>query len=127
MNREYIAYEDSIFTIEWFYDSKGRSPALEYYKSLNTEERIKLLRLFKRIGDSGEIRDKTKFNSEGNQIYAFKPKPERFLCFFFTNKKIIVTNAFCKKQQKLPENEKAKALKYKSDYEKRANKGEYYE
>lgn len=94
---------------------------------MNGEERIKLLRLFKRIGDSGEIKDKTKFNFEGDQIYAFKPKPQRFLCFFFTGKKIIVTNAFCKKQQKLPINEKEKALKYKSDFEKRINNGDYYE
>lgn len=87
MKREYIAYEGSAFTIEWYYDLKGISAALEYYKSLNTQERIKLLRLFKRVGDAGEIKDKTKFNFEGDQIYAFKPKPQRFLCFFFTGKK----------------------------------------
>jgi phage-related protein len=127
MVREYIAYVGSTFTIEWYYNSKGESPAFEYYKSLTAEERIKLLRLFKRIGDSGEIKDKTKFNFEGDQIYAFKPKPQRFLCFFFTGKKVIVTNAFCKKQQKLPFNEKEKALKYKSDFENRIKDGDYYE
>lgn len=79
------------------------------------------------MGDAGEIKDKTKFNFEGDQIYAFKPKPQRFLCFFFTGKKIIMTNAFCKKQDKLPKNEKEKALKYKTDYEKRINNGDYYE
>ncbi|MFM6247534.1 MAG: type II toxin-antitoxin system RelE/ParE family toxin [Dolichospermum sp.] len=30
----------------------------------------------------------------------------RFLCFFFTGKKIIITNAFQKKTQKLPKNQK---------------------
>jgi phage-related protein len=127
MLRENIAYKGAAFTVEWYYDAKGRSQAHEYYKSLNVEERIKLMRLFKRIGDSGEIKDKTKFNSEGDQIYAFKPKPERFLCFFFTGKKIVVTNAFCKKQQKLPKIEKEKALKYKTGYENRQNNGDYYE
>lgn len=127
MKREYIAYKGLAFTIEWYYNSRGISPALEYYKSLNTEDRIKLLRLFKRIGDSGEIKDKTKFNFEGDQIYAFKPQPQRFLCFFFVNKKIVVTNAFCKKQQKLPVNEKEKALKHKADFERRIKKGDYYE
>src|SRR5205085_12019438 len=73
------------------------SHAFEYYKSLKAEERIKLLRLLKRMGDAGEIKDTTKFNFEGDQIYTFKPKPQRFLCFFFTGKKIIITNAFCKK------------------------------
>ncbi len=127
MIREHIAYEGSKYTIEWYYDSKGFSSALEYYNSLTSPERIKLLRLLKRMGDAGEIKDKTKFNFEGDQIYAFKPKPQRFLCFFFTGKKIILTNAFCKKQQKLPVNEKQKAIKCKTDYEKRVSKGGYYE
>lgn len=127
MIKEYIAYEGVSFTIEWYYDSKGISQAFEYYESLKVEERIKLLRLLKRMGDAGEIKDKTKFNFEGDQIFAFKPKPQRFLCFFFTGKKIIITNAFFKKQDKLPKNEKEKALKYKSDYEKRNDQGGYYE
>ncbi|MDR3491136.1 MAG: type II toxin-antitoxin system RelE/ParE family toxin [Gammaproteobacteria bacterium] len=127
MIREYIAYKGAAFTIEWYYDSKGASPAFQYYKALNAVERIKLLRLLKRIGDAGEIKDKTKFNYEGDQIYAFKPKPQRFLCFFFTGKKIIMTNAFCKKQQKLLKSDKEKALKYKIDFEKRINHGDYYE
>jgi len=127
MIKEYVAYRGSSFVIEWYYDSRGVSHAFEYYKSLKTEEKIKLLRLLKRMGDAGEIKDKTKFNFEGDLIYAFKPRPQRFLCFFFTGKKIIVTNAFTKKQQKLPKNEKAKALKYKVDYEARINKGDYYE
>lgn len=82
--------------------------------------------LFKRIGDAGEIKDTTKFNYEGNQIYAFKPQPDRFLCFFFDGRKIIVTNAFCKKQKKLPSNEKDHALKHKKDYDLRVKRGDYY-
>ncbi len=126
MNEEYIAYEGQEFTVEWYFNSGGKSQVLEYYKALSMEERIKLLRLFKRIGDSGELRDKTKFNFEGDKIYAFKPQPFRFLCFFFDGKKIIVTNAFQKKQQKLPKNEKERALNLKMDYETRVKRGDYY-
>lgn len=127
MNREYIAYSGKKFTVEWYFDSRGKSAALDYYNSLTAQERIKVLQLFKRIGDAGEIKDITKFNYEGNHIYAFKPKPDRFLCFFYVGKKIIVTNGFRKKQQKPPENEKTRAIKNKSDYETRAKRGEYYE
>jgi hypothetical protein len=125
--KEYIAYEGKEFTVEWFYNIKGRSQALDYYKTLSSEERIKVLRLFKRIGDVGKIKDQTKFNYEDDQLYAFKPQPNRFLCFFFKEKKIIVTNAFRKKQQKLPLKEKEKALQYKDDYVIRVKKGEYYD
>lgn len=127
MNREYIAYAGKKFTIEWYFDSNGKSMAFDYYKSLTVPERIKVLQLLKRMGDAGEIKDTTKFNYEGDHLYAFKPKPNRFLCFFFTGKKIILTNAFRKKQPKLPRNEKARAEKHKHDYEMRVKKGEYYD
>ena len=83
--------------------------------------------LFKRIGDFGKISDITKFRNEGNKIFAFKPQPDRFLSFFYTGKKIIVTNAFCKKSQKLPEKEKLLALKRMNSYDSRVNTGDYYD
>lgn len=60
-----------------------------------------------------------KFRNEDDQIYAFKPQPDRFLCFFYQGGKVIVTNAFSKKQNKLPPREKQKALKLREDYIKR--------
>ncbi len=39
---------------------------------------------------------------------------------------MIITNAFTKKQDKLPADEKSKALKRKDDYEQRVKKGRYY-
>lgn len=126
-NRELIAYGGDAFTIEWYFDEQNHSDALEYYNQLNTKDRIQLLKLFKRMGDSGEIHDKTKFRFEGDKIYAFKPQPERFLCFFYEGKKIIVTNGFRKKQQKLPILEKEIALKKRNSYMNRVNLGEYYD
>ncbi len=60
----------------------------------------KFAHLLQMMGDGGQIRNKEKFRSEGEKIYAFKPQPHRFLCFFFDGAKIIITNAFEKKQQK---------------------------
>ena len=82
--------------------------------------------LFKRMGDFGRISDVTKFRNEGDKIFAFKPQPNRFLSFFYMGKKIIVTNAFCKKCQKIPEEEKQKALYRKENYEQRVASGAYY-
>lgn len=127
MDKEYIVYEGAEFTVEWYYDVNGKSQALGYYKKLSAQERMKALQLFKRMGDAGEIKDTTKFNYEGDNLYAFKPKPDRYMCFFFTGKKIIITNAFRKKQQKLPQNEKKRAEKHKHDYEVRIKAGKYYD
>ena len=79
------------------------------------------------MGDAGEIQDKTKFRFEGDKIYAFKPQTDRFLCFFYEGRKIIVTNAFRKKQQKLPIREKENALKKRELYINRVIEGDYYD
>ncbi|MCI5066538.1 type II toxin-antitoxin system RelE/ParE family toxin [bacterium] len=125
--KEYIAYEGDAFTIEWYYDENGKSDVLEYYKNLSDTRRRKLLLLIKRMGDAGRIFDETKFRNEGEKIFAFKPQPDRYLCFFFEGKKIILTNAFQKKTRKLPKREKERALKIKKEYSDRVKRGEYYD
>jgi len=125
-DEDLIAYKGEKFTIEWYRNESDESPVLDYFMGLDESAQDKLFYLFQRMGDFGRISDNTKFNHEGDQIYAFKPQPERFLCFFQLGKKIIVTNAFHKKQQKLPKNEKDRAVNCREDYLKRLKKGDYY-
>ena len=125
--KEYIAYSGEVFTIEWYFDSTGSSDVLDYFNEQSNIQKRKLLMLFKRMGDFGKISDITKFRNEGEQIFAFKTQPDRYLSFFHSGKKIIVTNAFVKKSDKLPKKEKDKSLARKLDYEQRTNGGSYYE
>jgi phage-related protein len=127
MNKKFIAYKGEKYLIEWYFDDRGKSPACEYFEELSKNQQEKLVYLFTMIGDTGAIRSEEKFNYENDKIYAFKPTPDRFLCFFYQGSKIIVTNAFEKKQQKLPPREKQKALKARSDYIKRCDGENYYE
>jgi len=123
---EYVAYEGIKFTVEWYFNHSGQSPAREFFNALDEKSQDKLLYLLKRIGNLGSISDKTKFRNEGDGIYAFKPKPDRYLCFFQKGRKIVITNAFKKHQEKLPKSEKERALANKQDYLKRTKRGEYY-
>jgi phage-related protein len=125
--KQYIAYEGSEFTIEWYFDAKGESSALEYFDRQPVAKQRKLLNLFRLMGDQGKIFDQTKFRNEEDKIYAFKPQPDRYLCFFFQGKKIIVTNAFTKKTPKLPQGEKELTLKAYQNYAKRIKEKTYYE
>ncbi len=125
-NLEYIAYKGDFYTIEWYFDKNGKSQPLEYFYSMSNSQKRKLLMLFKRMGDFGKISDKTKFRNEGDGIFAFKPQPDRFLSFFTSNKKIILTEGFIKKQNKLPKNLKEKSLRLKEDYLHRVKEGNYY-
>ena len=100
---------------------------MDFVESIEESDQRKLAVLLSALGDIGHIHNKEKFRHEGDQIYAFKPKPHRFLSFFFAGRKVIITNAFTKKQDKLPIPEKERALKCMQDYEQRVKKRTYYE
>lgn len=125
--KEYVLYRGEKFTVEWYFTIKGKSQPFDYFNKLASQQQMKLLYLVKRMGDFGKIADKTKFNFEHDGIWAFKPKPDRFLSFFTSKKKIIITNAFEKKCDKLPSIEKDKAEKCRIDYEMRVQEGTYYD
>ena len=116
-------YVGSKFTMEWYFDKNGKSAAQEYYLETPREQKRKLYVLAKRMCEFGKINDVTKFRNEGDSIYAFKPQPDRYLSFFTDGRKIIITNGFTKKTDKLPKNEKDLAMKYRQDYLERKSGG----
>ena len=111
-----LIYSGKIFTLEWYYDKNGKSVAKEFYLDESEDLQKKFLILVKKMGDFGKIFDIKKYRHEGDGIYAFKPQPDRYLSFFTEGKKIIVTNGFRKKTEKLPKIEKDIALRYRKDY-----------
>ena len=117
-----LIYEGTSYRVEWYFDEEGYSQAYEYFLRTSDVQKRKFLMLVKKMADFGVIFDKTKFRFEGDEIYAFKPQPDRFLCFFFVGKKIIVTNAYRKKSDKLPPREKATAMKNMASYKQRTKK-----
>jgi phage-related protein len=111
-----VIYSGEKFTLDWYYDKNGNSIAYDYFLSSTEGLQDKFLILVKKIADFGKIYDITKFRNEGDGIYAFKPQPNRYLSFFTSGRKIIITNGFRKKPDKLPKNEKELAMKYRQDY-----------
>ena len=55
-----VLYEGPAFTIEWFYDKHGKSPAREFFLALPDDRKAALFALARRLGESGVIRDETK-------------------------------------------------------------------
>lgn len=125
--KEYVAYRGAKFAIEWYYAANGKSQVFEYFQNLDDDSQDSAINVFVLMAEIGQIKNKTKFRNEGDGIYAFKSKSDRFLSFFFIGRKIILSNAFKKKQNKLPMAEKMKSLKCKIDYENRVKQGVYYE
>ena len=126
---DYVLYKGEKFQIEFYFTAKGQIPAKEYFDLSDQQIKVKLLTLVKYIAENGRLFDERKFRlvDKKEKIYEFKPKEERFFNFFFEGKKIIITNAYHKKGQKVDPRELAKAVNLKSDYEFRVRGGVYYE
>ena len=77
-----VIYKGKFFQIEWYFTEKGESQPFDYFNTTDLAQQRKFLMLCQRLGDFGKIMDKTKFRSEGDEIYAFKPQPDRYLAFF---------------------------------------------
>lgn len=125
--KSYTAAQGSKFTIEWFVDEKGYSPSFSYFEKISPSQQDKVIALFNLMANFGKIWDQTKFRNEGDGIYVFKTNQDRFFCFFVKGGKIIVTNAYTKKSQKMSVKEKEKALAAQKNYIKRVSEGIYYE
>ncbi len=115
---DFLIYSGEYYAAYFHAEVKGSSGVNDYYKSCDDVVRGSLLYLVKRMCDIGHIYDETKFRIEDkkNRIYCFKPKSERFFCFFFTGKRIIITSAHTKKKQKLDRNELNKAIRIRKEY-----------
>lgn len=130
----YIFYEGSTFTVEWYFDERGRMKAQEYFERISTDEKDRLRQMIKFIADSpiGTRLQRTHYNLEDGRekIYAFKPKAHRFFNFMTVGRKIIILDAYRKHSQKMTRkdlNVLESAINAKKDYIKRVEEGRYYE
>ena len=109
-------------------------PGYEFYLTLSGKDKARFMVLVQHLANAqrGTFLPKIHYNIEDAEhgIYAFKPNAERFLNFMTSGSKIIVTNGFHKQSQKVRQKEREevrRAIRYKSDYETRVKRGEYYE
>lgn len=115
---EFLIYSGEHYSVYFHAEKENSSEVYDYFENCDDVTQANLLFLVKRIADTGKIWDKTKFRIEdkANKIYCFKPKKERFFCFFFIGKKIIITSAYSKKRQKLDKRELKKAIDIRKQY-----------
>ena len=114
----FLVYSGEYYSVYFHAETKDSSGVNDYFESCDDVTQASLLFLVKRIADIGRIYDETKFRIEDrrNKIYCFKPKKERFFCFFFTGKKIVITSAYTKKRQKLDRHELNKTIQIRNEY-----------
>lgn len=102
----------------------GKIPVHEFLDELIKKHRIKALRSLQLLEEFGNelTEPDTKYIEDGifELRIRFASDISRIFYFFWHEDKIVVTNGFVKKSQKLPAGELARAKRYKEDYERRA-------
>lgn len=126
---EYIFYRGEKFQVEFYFSERGEMPAVEYLRQTPLDVKVKLAAMVKYIAEHGKIFDITKFRLVDSQekIFEFKPLGHRFFNFFYEGGKIIITNGYMKKSQKVSARDLEKARNIKKDYIARVKGGVYYE
>ncbi|MBU1121636.1 MAG: type II toxin-antitoxin system RelE/ParE family toxin [Candidatus Omnitrophica bacterium] len=126
---DYVFYQGEKFQVEFYCTAEGKIPAKEYLENASLDVKVKLAALVRYIAEHGKLFDITKFRQVDpkEKIYEFKPAGHRFFNFFYKGGKIIITNAYMKKSQKVSRKDLEKAKTIKKDYMTRVEGGVYYE
>lgn len=110
-----------------FYKTKDNTaPVKEFLESLDAKMRAKALHELNILQQFGPSLREPHSKSVNGGIFELRIKIgsdiSRIFYFFRIGNKIILTNGFIKKTKKTPKSELDKALKYKTDYERRYSK-----
>ena len=126
---DYIFYQGEKFQVEFYFTKIGKIPAKEYLEKESLDVQVKLAALVKYIADRSRLFDITKFRKVDSRdtLFEFKPVNHRFFSFFYKGRKIIITNAYMKKSQKVSKGDLEKARNMKKAYTDRIKGGIYYE
>lgn len=126
---EYVFYRGQKFQVEFYFTESGRMPARDYLEDTPLEIKAKLAALVAYIAECGRFFDITKFRmvDSSEKIYEFKPLGHRFFNFFYDGGKIIITNGYVKKSQRVSDKDLERAKGLKRDYIDRVKGGRYYE
>lgn len=116
--KNFLVYRGEHYSVYFHAEGETSSKIYDYFEECDAVTQASLLFLIKRIADIGVIYDETKFRIEDkkNRIYVFKARQERFFCFFFLEKTIIITASYRKKRQKIDRGELRKAIEIRNQY-----------
>lgn len=111
------------YEVIFYATSSGKEPARDFIEGLPTKTKARTLRDLGLLQEKGPlIREPySKHLTDGLFELRTNTKSDavRVFYFFFSGKKIVITNGFLKKTRKTPRRELSKALEYKNDWEMR--------
>ena len=116
-----------MFQLEFYETADGKNPVSDFLDSLDDKMVAKLVGLLEILEEKGTELRLPHSEHLGDGIFELRCKQgnniTRTLYFFYTGRKIIVTNGFVKKTQKTPSNEIKLAKVRRADWLKRNGNG----
>ena len=109
-----------MFQVEFYETEDGENPVADFLDSLENKMAAKLIGLMELLEEKGNELGMPYSKHLGNQIFELRCKfgsnITRALYFFYSGKKIIITNGFVKKTQKTPSGEIELAERRRADW-----------
>jgi hypothetical protein len=121
-----VAVKGQKFTVEWAIDNRERMLALEFYKELSCKERQKILALFKRLADTGDIASREHFKclgKNGDNLWEFKCFQLRFLGDYRPGGRFVVALGLRKKKDDHSDSDIKKASRILAEHDAQSRKG----
>ena len=103
MQNERVAARGTWGTVEWALDARRAMPAREFFLTLGASDQAKMLALFQRLAEAGQIWNREKFKGLGGKhgLWEFKSFQVRMLGDFRPNHRFLVAHGLIKKQDNL--------------------------
>lgn len=91
-------------TVEWAEDAAGNVPARDFFSNLDDPDAAKVLVLFRRLAETGQIRNVEQFKKlgtvRGRALWEFKRFQLRFLGGFAGGRRFLVAHGLRKKKDR---------------------------
>lgn len=108
------------FEIEFYEKPDGKEPAKEFLLSLDAKMRAKMVHMIELLRDNGYLLREPYSKHLTDGIFELRAQAgsdiSRVLYFFYTGRKVVLTQGFIKKTQKTPKGEIERAKRYRADY-----------
>ena len=118
--------EQTPFIVRFYDLPDGTLPAYEFLETLDKKMRAKMARAIRLLAANGTDLREPYSKALADGLFELRARVgtdnSRVLYFFFSGRKIILTNGFIKKTNKTPAREIRKARKYRAEYLSRGTK-----
>lgn len=109
-------HEGPRLTIRCMVRASGRCPAGDFLDELQTRDRLRLVLVFRMLGERGHLQNDTKFKKLRSGIWEIKSGQIRLFCFFASGL-LVLAFGVRKKSRKARTGDIEKALAMKVEFE----------